>query len=194
MRISPYQTFLSRTRRAFASKPEFHEASCEGGCAPRSIARSTHSPCGETWYSLYFLMSLKSVPRNASATSHSQSLLVSAVVVGSGFRYSSSNGHTKSRYRFLGVHSERISVRWPGTGAPRRSRSAIAAATPFQAGAPRSAESAKSALAFRLAITFGSAPSTISAPHEKTSAQTRVCIVLLRDLARIVAYVRRVRL
>src|SRR5262249_57962523 len=58
--ISPYQTCFPLSTRALTSYPEFQETSFTGRLLPRSIARSTHSPWGETWNSLYFLMSFMS--------------------------------------------------------------------------------------------------------------------------------------
>ena len=75
--------------RALTIRPELHSLPGFFGSS-RSIARSTHSPCGDTWSSLYRVMRSDSQPMNASATSQFHSRGVSSLVVGSGFRFSSS--------------------------------------------------------------------------------------------------------
>src|SRR5271166_1558029 len=70
---------------------------------------------------MYLRMFLKSEPMKASATSHFQSSLVSADVVGAGFRLSWSYGQMKRKYRLRSVHRDRISLLCPATGFPRLS-------------------------------------------------------------------------
>ena len=52
IRMTPYQTLACESMRAATTIPEFHFApACPCGFS-RSISRSTHSPCGDTWNSL----------------------------------------------------------------------------------------------------------------------------------------------
>src|SRR5215831_5803669 len=93
---------------------------------------------------------------NTSATSQSQSLLVSVAVDGFGFEYSVSYGQMKSRYRYLSDQRERISVRWPGVRSPRGPFVAITPLTDFHWPAFGSAVSAKSVFVLELLMTFES--------------------------------------
>src|SRR6185437_3421453 len=88
IRISPYQTLPPASAFAATSKPEFHcQPSCVE-CGKRLIAKSTHSPCGDTSNSLYCSICMKSSPIKASATSQFHSSFVSVDCEGSGFRKS----------------------------------------------------------------------------------------------------------
>ena len=97
MRISPYQIFFAASTRAFTAKLEFQRQPSSGRGLSRSISRSTHSPWGDISNSLYLLMCAKSVPTKTSATSQSQSWLVSLVWRGFGWRCSASYGQTNRK-------------------------------------------------------------------------------------------------